>query len=501
MTPRVSSSGELPEGWIKASINDICRLVTKGSTPTSYGYKYVNEGINFTKVENIRNGTINLPSIKEFITSDAHNFLKRSQLQANDVLFSIAGTIGRVGIVKDLDLPANTNQAVSIIRCPWQFIAPKYLALVLASPITRLAIEQRPRGVGMNNLSLGDIKDLTIPIPPFSEQNRIVAKIEELFTNLDAGVDALKKVQAQIKRYRQAVLKYAFEGKLTAEWREANKDELEPASVLLERIREERKKKLGGKYKEPPAVDTSNLPELPEGWAWTRAGEISDRIQYGTSEKANTDSTGIPVIRMGNIQDGQITLESLKYFPRDSSWLEDFILEEGDVLFNRTNSAELVGKTAVYKKVHPITVFASYLIRVKVDSDKYNPDLLSYFINSLYGRKYISSVVSQQVGQANVNGTKLAAMPIPLFTKAEQEFLVREVQRRLSIADSVERTIQQGLQQSDRFRRSILKKAFEGKLVSQDPNDEPAHRLLKRIEEERAKQAAESKKAKGKKGR
>jgi len=380
-----------------------------------------------------------------------------------------------------------------------------------------------------------------IPLPPLPEQHRIVAKIEELFTKLDAGVEALKKIKTQIKRYRQAVLKYAFEGKLTEEWRlpagrqakngveivvknfsgkpipkykkhfvyvlecedkslykghttdlrKRIKDHIEDTGsewtkthhpvalihfeefadekgavekeryfksgigrewlkklqqqkeleydtkALLEKIKEEQKNQLGKKYKELPPVDTMELPKLPNEWERTRIGNISDAIQYGTSEKAIGDTTGIPVIRMGNIQNGKLIFENLKYFPMNWSKLNDYILQDGDVLFNRTNSAELVGKTAVYKMPHPKAVFASYLIRVKVKRMLYNSDLLSYFINSVYGRSYISSVVSQQVGQANVNGTKLSFMPIPLPSISEQRKIFEEIEQRFSVADEV----------------------------------------------------------------
>ncbi len=262
----------------------------------------------------------------------------------------------------------------------------------------------------------------------------------------------------------------------------------EPADLLLVRILKERREKWNGKgkNKEPSAPETSGLMKLPEGWGWANVGMISEKIQYGTSEKAGEDNSGIPVIRMGNIQDGKLTLENLKYFPREWSEISDYLLQDGDVLFNRTNSAELVGKTSVYRIHHLPAVFASYLIRVKVMKNAYNPDLLSFFVNSFYGRKYIGSVVTQQVGQANVNGTKLSQMPIPLPPLAEQRRIVAEVERRLSIADGVEKTVAQSLAQAQRLRQSILKKAFEGRLVAQDASDEPAGVLLEKIKQEKA---------------
>lgn len=327
----------------------------------------------------------------------------------------------------------------------------------------------------------------SIPLPPLPEQHRIVAKIEEFFTKLDAGIEALKKTKAQLKRYRQAVLKYAFEGKLTAEWREKHKDEVKSTTQVIEKIRNGTKLQSGRKFKHLPQLDNSELQELPNEWERTRIGNISDAIQYGTSEKATGDETGIPVVRMGNIQHGKLIFENLKYFPKNWSELNDYILQDGDVLFNRTNSAELVGKTAVYKMHHPKAVFASYLIRIKVNRMLYNSDLLSSFINSVYGRSYISSVVSQQVGQANVNGTKLSFMSIPLPSISEQHKIAEEIERRFSKADEIEKTVDQSLKQAKRLRQSILKNAFEGKLVPQDPNDEPAEKLLERIKLEKAK--------------
>jgi type I restriction enzyme S subunit len=344
------------------------------------------------------------------------------------------------------------------------------------------------RATTVPSIRKGDVERIWLPLPPLAEQKRIVAKLEELFTKLDAGVEALKKIKAQLKRYRQAVLKHAFEGKLTERWRNAHKGELESTSILLQRLAKEREKTTKGKkQKKLPPLDVSELPELPEGWEWAMIGAVSEMIQYGTSEKASRNPSGIPVIRMGNIGDGKLSFENLKYFPRDWADLQKFLLCDGDVLFNRTNSAELVGKTAVYKRCHPRAVFASYLIRVKVDERTYIPDLLASFINSFYGRQYISSVVSQQVGQANVNGTKLSHMPIPLPPWPEQCKIVEEIERHFSIADQIGQTIEHGLKQSDWLRQSILKKAFEGKLVPQDPEDEPAEKLLERIKVDKAK--------------
>ncbi len=192
---------------------------------------------------------------------------------------------------------------------------------------------------------------------------------------------------------------------------------------------------------------------------------------------------------MGNIAEGKLALDQLKYLPEKHEEFPELLLNPGDLLFNRTNSAELVGKTAIYKGNPDPCSFASYLIRVRLNSDV-QPGLVSYYINSVYGRKWVASVVSQQVGQANVNGTKLQALTVPLPPSFEQRVIVEEVERRLSIADEVGAVIDAELKRVDRLRQSILKKAFEGKLVPQDPSDEPASKLLERIKEEKTKREA-----------
>ena len=346
-----------------------------------------------------------------------------------------------------------------------------------------------------------NLRSHPFPLPPLSEQHRIVAEIEKQFTRLDASVAALKRVQANLKRYRASVLKAACEGKLVpteAELARAEGREYEPADRLLERILAERRarweaqEKRRGKYVEPSPPDPSDLPELPEGWDWATVALLSSRIEYGTSTKASSVPTGIPVLRMGNIRDGELNFSDLKYLETDNPETQKTMLSHGDLLFNRTNSAELVGKSAVYKDRYPKACFASYLIRVSFPSD-ISPDYVCTFINSRHGRAYITRVRNQQVGQANVNGTKLAAMPTPLPPLAEQRRIVAEVERRLSVIQQAEEAVEANLTRAERLRQSILKRSFSGSLVPQNPNDEPASALLERIKAEREDaQAAEA---------
>ncbi|MDX5386393.1 MAG: restriction endonuclease subunit S [Marinobacter sp.] len=355
------------------------------------------------------------------------------------------------------------------------------------------------------------LKKCDFPLPPFNEQKRIVAKIEELFSELDNGIAALKTAREQLKVYRQAVLKHAFEGKLTAKWREENADKLESPEQLLARIQQEREaryqqqleewvsavkkweeqgkeRKKPGKPKplkdwgELPKDVLTKLPILPDSWAWGKLGFLTTGVEYGTSAKSS-ESGLIPVIRMGNLQNGGIDWSDLVY-TSDSEEIEKYSLRRNDVLFNRTNSPELVGKTARYKGEQP-ALFAGYLIRVNQIETIALPGYVNYFLNSHIAKQYGNSVKTDGVNQSNINGEKLQNYPFPFCSIEEQSVIVEMLEEKLSLTDASLQEIAVQLDKAETLRQSILKKAFSGQLVPQAPNDEPASELLARIQAER----------------
>ena len=318
-----------------------------------------------------------------------------------------------------------------------------------------------------------------IPLPPLPEQQRIVAKIEELFTNLDAGVEALKKVKAQLKRYRQAVLKYAFEGKLTEKWREKHKNELEPASLLLEQIREERKKNtkgsnVGATGRSPLPVDTSDLPELPEGWVWTKVGEIYDIVGGGTpsTEVEEYWNGDIPWITSADIQ-GLKDIRPRRHINKKAieNSATNLVPEGSLIVVTRVG----LGKIALINNPICFSQDSQALI---------SSNLLMYPDYSLY---YLSQAVQifkykhRGTTIAGVTKKQLSELTFALPPLSEQHKIVEEIERRFSVADKIEKVVEGSLKQSERLRQSILKKAFEGKLVPQNPSDEPAEKLLERI--------------------
>lgn len=338
-------------------------------------------------------------------------------------------------------------------------------------------------GTAQPKLTQNLMNRISVLLPPLSEQNRIVSKIEELFTNLDAGIESLQKIKAQLKRYRQAVLKHAFEGKLTEEWREANKDKLEPASVMLERIREERKKDEKGKYKELPSIDLLVQLNIPENWVWTRIGEIAQSMKNGIYKPVQFYSeNGVACLRMYNIENGSIVWKDIKRMILTSEEIEEYKLEIDDILVNRVNSRELVGKAAVIPLGLEVCVYESKNIRLRLFKNHINSKFIGFWF-LLFCHKYFNRNAQQTVGMASINQEQLSMMPLPIPPFVEQNKIVKEIERHFSIADEVEKKVEQSLKQSDRLRQSILKRAFEGKLVPQDPNDESAEKLLGRIKE------------------
>ena len=355
------------------------------------------------------------------------------------------------------------------------------------------------------------LKKSKLPLAPLNEQHRIVAKIEELFSELDKGVESLETARTQIKVYRQAVLKHAFEGKLTAQWREENRDKLEPPEQLLDRIKLERavrnERQLqewreavkewegdgkGGRKPRKPRdpkplaklneISHPNLPQLPESWAWEKLGWMTCGVEYGTASKS-AKSGRVPVLRMGNIQNAKFDWVDLAY-TSDVDEIAEYLLYDGDVLFNRTNSPALVGKSAIFRGEGP-AIFAGYLIRVKHNRRVVASQYLNQFLNSHIARQYGNSVKTDGVNQSNINGTKLSNYPFPYCSIEEQREIATILEQTLSLLDKTEVEIGQELRKAAALRQSILNKAFNGRLVEQDPNDEPASALLDRIRTER----------------
>jgi type I restriction enzyme S subunit len=382
-------------------------------------------------------------------------------------------------------------------------VEPKWVAYYLSQLEFRRAARQDMTGsAGQLRVQSGWLAGASLPIAPLAEQQRILLRLDEVLSELDEGVAELLTAQKKLTQYRQSLLKAAVEGDLTAEWRAKNPPQETGAALLAGILRERRTRwearqlekfaEAGkspprdwqSKYEEPISAEPSSRIDLPTTWSWATMDQVTSSQRYGTSAKTSGNAGGVPVLRMGNIQNGALEFDSLKFLPVEHPEFPALFLQDGELLFNRTNSPELVGKTAVFRSERSPCSFASYLIGVSL-VDECKPEFASAFINSLHGRNWVASVVTQQVGQANVNGSKLAALAIPLPPLDEQRVILEVFEEQSSALAAQVFAVEQSLRMAAAQRQNILRAAFSGQLVPQDPNDEPASALLARIRAQR----------------
>ena len=397
--------------------------------------------------------------------------------------------------------------------------------------LTSLRLNQFDRSTAIPGLNRDDAYELVVDLPPLSEQRRIVSKIEELFSELDKGVESLKTARTKLNVYRQAVLKHAFEGKLTAQWREENKDKLEKPDQLLARIKQEREAryeqqlqewkvavkkweedgKSGKRPARPPKLEeisplslteTETFPPLPAGWSYLRLGLVIDEPKYGSSKKCDYAYKGTGVLRIPNVVRGVVDASDLKgaYFEEDEKRTYD--LRSGDILVIRSNgSISIVGRCALISKAEEQYLYAGYLLRLRSNLAALLPEYLAALLSSHLLRTQIEHKAKSTSGVNNINSGEIQSLIVPLCSLSEQEIVVERLSTSLSEIDAIEAEIDGHLLKADALRQSILKKAFAGQLVAQDPCDEPASVLLDRIraERERAVKNNHSKKTKRKK--
>ena len=420
-------------------------------------------------------------------------------------------TIGKLSIwASDL----STNQACAVAQPHQELLHSEFLYYFLLSQ--KHSLIERGKGGAQPNISQNILRAYPISLPPINEQRRIVAKIEELFSELDKGIESLKTAQAQLKVYRQAVLKHAFEGKLTAQWREENKEKLETPEQLLARIKQEREAryerqlegwkvavnrweitgKQGQKPRKPkiwPALclpsegEIENLPLLPGGWLWIKVQTLlTEPPANGHSVKDR--ASGFPVLRLTAIKKEKLDLSEVKNGDWEREDALSYLVREGDFLLSRGNgSKQLVGRGGLVPALEHDLAYPDTMIRLRVDPFAINKSFFSYVWNSRLLRQQIEGTARTTAGIYKINQGHILNFIVPLCSLTEQTIVVKRLSAALSAIDGIETEVNKHLGKADTLRQSILKKAFSGQLVPQDPHDEPASVLLDRIRVEREK--------------
>jgi len=504
-------SKELPENWVWAKVGDLgagSGLIADGDWILSKDMASGSD-VRLIQLADIGQGYFRDKS-RKFLAKGRAVELGCTFLQPGDILVSrMADPIARTCRLPILPYDSITAVDVTIVRPDPSFFDAVFLSWLFNSRVVRDQAESLSSGTTRKRISRKNLQLLDVPLPPLAEQRRIVAKIEELFSQLDAGVAALDQAKAQLARYRQAVLKHAFEGKLTEAWREAHKDELEPASVLLERIKVEREKASAGKRRRKalPPLDTSELPELPEGWVWTQIRELATATEqpvltgpFGTSlGRADFISAGVPLLTIGCLTHSGVALAKARFVSEQkASQLARYALRPGDLLFSRMAT---IGRAGYVGESLEGALFNYHLMRLRLDATAIHPKYcLAYLQGDSSARDYIGKI-NHGATRGGVNTRQLLGMPVALAPMEEQLQILSEIEERLSVAEYLASGLDESLRRAQRLRQSILKRAFEGKLVLQDPNDEPAEVLLERIKAEKTRREAERKACKRRKAR
>lgn len=498
-------AGQLPHGWACISIGET------GEYINGFAFKPGHRdptGLPIVRIQNLTNESKPLNTTTLDVPADY-------KIDSGDMLVSWSATLDvfvwRRG-------PALVNQHIFKVVPDTRVISKELLFHWLGRAIQQLQDTEHLHGSTMMHINRGPFMAHLVPLPPTAEQSRIVAKLEELLSDLDAGVAELKAAQKKLQQYRQSLLKAAVEGALTATWREAQcklGTATETGAQLLQRILTERRarwevrqlakfeeqgksptKDWRERYVDPVQPDITDLPELPEGWIWASGEQLCEFITKGTTPPKDLDASGhktIPFLRVTNLTDrGELDLTDEVFVSAEThqGFLARSTVHPNDVLMN------IVGPPLGQVAVVPSTC-AEWNINQAIAIFRAVEGVLPWFIC-----RYLLSPGAQQwlkarskttAGQTNLTLEVCRSLPIPLPPKDEQESLLINMEAAMNSMASQEQAIDHALKQSAAQRQNILRAAFSGQLVPQDPNDEPASVLLERIRTERATQAVSAK--------
>lgn len=474
-------------GWEECEVGFLFETVT-GNTPSKKDPANYGFDVPFIKPPELDNSVIKNAS--EFLSNEGAE--KARIVQEGAVLVTCIGNLGRVGLNKK---KIAFNQQINAIK-PTSYIESKFTFYQAQSLFFKNQLENLASATTVAIVNKSKFDSIRFFVAPLPEQRAIVSKIEQLFSDLDNGIANLRLAQEQLKVYRQAVLKKAFEGELTRKWREQQTD-LPDARDLLEQIRKEREEvaKASGKKVKPVKPlnedEIAELPGLPEGWGWVKLQELCD-LMGGVTKGRNLEGKkkrSLPYLRVANVQDGYLDLSEMKYIEALESDLEKYRLEKGDILYTEGGDKDKLGRGTIWNGQIENCIHQNHIFRARPYSNELESLYVGYFSQTKTAKNYFFKKAKQTVNLASINMTVLSNLPFPLTSLPEQHAIVEEIETRLSVCDKMAQDIDEALEKAEALRQSILKKAFEGKLLSErelaevrSAEDwEPAEVLLERI--------------------
>ena len=454
-------SASLPPGWASSSIVDLACNEAGAITDGPFGSNlktehYTDDGPRVVRLQNI--GEARFIDERAHISHVHFERLRKHEVRSGDVLVALLGEV----LPRACVAPATLGEAIVKADCvrvrpKLEVVSAAYLTYALNSDPVRRQASAIVHGVGRPRLGLAGLRELRLPLAPRREQERIVAAIDQHLSDIDAGVAGLERVLVNVKHYRAAVLKAACEGWLVPK-------EVGSGSVGRPRV----------------------LAAVQVGWRTRTLGEVAD-VQGGIQKqpKRAPRDNRFPFLRVANVGRGRLDLSDVHEIELFRGELERLQLERGDLLIVEGNgSATEIGRMAIWDGSIQKCVHQNHIIRARVHGELL-PEFVAVFWNSPAGMAQTTKIASSTSGLHTLSVSKVKSLTLPIPPMAEQRRIIDEVERLFSVADEVEQTIRSQLARAVRLRQAVLKNAFEGKVVAQDPSDEPARAVLERTRAER----------------
>jgi type I restriction enzyme, S subunit len=506
----------LPPGWLAVQLEQVAEIRSGYGFPTRLQGRTSGD-IPFAKVSDISRtvdqGSKYISQAANYISSEEANEIRAETMPENSIVFAkIGGAIElnrRVILTQDFIFDNNVMGLT-----PEYGVEPLYLYYFMLTQ----HLGQLSRATTVPSVRRGDVGSIVMPLPPLPEQQRITDALEELFSDLEAGVAALKRVQKKLAHYRAAVLRAAVDGSLTAAWRQQH-THTESASELLKHILAERRyhweeeqlrkfaaakkdppKNWKTKYKEPVAASIEWIPSLPKSWCFASIDMlIMEGIVNGISVRGSSEPPGITSLRLDAMSETGFNYEAKRYLPLTETDVEDLWIEVGDFFVSRGNgSKKLIGRGTLAQQPPGKIIFPDTMMRLRLSRHLQATRWIPTIWNSGLVRKQIEKTAKTTAGIWKIAQPDLARISIPLPPSTEQLVIVEMVEDQFSVIEYLESDIKDKLKAAQALRQTILRDAFNGQLVPQDPKDEHASELLKRIDaarEERERQAVSARRS------
>jgi type I restriction enzyme, S subunit len=505
----------LPSSWVFISVGETGSWRGGGTPSKDVPEFWTNGDVPWVSPKDMKTELIR--DSEDHITDSAIEQSATSRVPVGSVLVvTRSGILARTLPVAVTAAEVTINQDLKAVT-PGKWVEANFVAWALRAFASDILERCKKDGTTVASIDSEALRRYQVPLAPQNEQRRVVEAIDSYLTRLNHAVANLERAQAKLSAYRASVLRAAVEGRLVpteASLARADKRDYEPAEALLARILKERRRrweetelarlvgsgktpkdeKWKANYEEPVAPDTRQLPELPEGWCWVSLDQLlAEPLANG---KSVADGNGVPVLRLTSIKRGLVDLTERKSGDWNDIDPRRFLVKADDFLIIRGNgSIHQVGRGGRVSAAPDGVAYPDTLIRARADPSVLHPPLLARWWDSPPVRQHIERRAKTTAGIYKVNQTDLGQTPVPLAPMLEQTRIYDELERVDTTALAAMSTIDADVRRCSRLRQAVLKWAFEGKLVDQDPTDEPAEKLLTQIRAERAADAAVKKDA------